>query len=50
MEMKRKPFNAKINQMSMENATATRMRREGRNPGETLEFIIEGNQDGDYDF
>jgi AAA15 family ATPase/GTPase len=44
-EMKRKPFNAKINQMSMANATATRLRREGRNPGETLEYMIDGHQD-----
>lgn len=49
-EMKRKPFNAKINEMSMANANATRAKREGRNPGETLEFIIDGNQDQDYDF
>lgn len=49
-EKKRNPFNAKINQMSMANANASRQRRENKFQGETMEYIIDGGAGEQYDF
>lgn len=50
IEQKRKPFNAKINEMSMANATAQKQKRMGGGQGDnTMEYLIE-EQEGAYDF
>lgn len=50
IEQKRKPFNAKINEMSMANATALKQKRMGGGQGDaTMEYLIE-EQEGAYDF